>query len=342
MEKLISLFARRGSNRAMLVEWKVATRVSLIASLLLFGAEAFGLETVNLAISTKTIQASIFPIAQERGYMREEGIDLKPVFIEATPGIQAMVAGSIQFTNSGSSALVAVTKGAAPLKVVLATNDQVLEWLLTKPNISSAKDLKGKKIATSGIAAIATFMLKQILTKHGLDGNRDVTYIDPGSNNQLMALLTGAADAAIVGPEQRYIGLDKGMRELFYYGKEIKNSWGTLATSDRLIKEKPKLVAGFIKASLKALRLIRRDREGTIAAIAKFSGIERPQAMRLYDDLINSFTRNGVVDRETQKNDLVIIRQIAGVSGDIPNSRGYDFSFALEADRQLNLARWRP
>ncbi len=314
----------------------------LIACLLFFGAEAFALETVNLAISTKTIQAAIFPIAQDRGYMKEEGIDLKPVFIEATPGIQAIVAGSIQFTNSGSSALVAVAKGAAPLKVVLATNDQVLEWLLTKPNISSPKDLKGKKIATSGIAAIATFMLKEILSKHGLDGNKDVIYIDPGSNNQLMSLMTGAADAAIVGPEQRYIGLDNGMKELFYYGREIKNSWGTLATSDRLIKEKPKVVAGVIRASLKALRLIRQDREGTVAAMAKFSGIERPQALRLYDDLINTFTRNGVVDEETQKNDLMIVRQIAGVTQNVPNSRAYDFSFALDADQQLNRSGWRP
>lgn len=216
MKKFISLFARRASNGGALVEWKIAVSVGPIACLLLLGAEAFGLETVNLAISTKTIQASIFPIAQDRGYMREEGIDLKPVFIEATPGIQAIVAGAIQFTNSGSSALVAVAKGSAPLKVALATNDQVLEWLLTKPNISSPKDLKGKKIATTGIAAIATFMLKQILSKYGLDGNKDVTYIDPGSNNQLMALMSGVADAAIVGPEQRYIGLDNGMKELFY------------------------------------------------------------------------------------------------------------------------------
>ncbi len=342
MEMIVSPFATGGSNRGMLVEWKIAVRLGLIAWLLLLGAEAFGLETVNLAISTKTFQAAIFPIAQERGYMQEEGIDLKPVFIEATPGIQAMMAGSIHFTNSGSSALVALAKGSVPLKVVLATNDQVLQWVLTRPNISSPKDLKGKKIATTGIAAVGTFMLKQILAKYGLDGNKDVTYIDPGSNNQLTALLSGVVDGAVLGPDQRYIGLGNGMKELFYYGNEVKNSWGTLATSDRLIKEKPNLVAGFIKAALKALRLIRQDREGTIVALMKFSGAERAQSTRVYDDMIGTFTRNGTVDDETQKNDLVIIRQVAGVTDNIPNARAYDFSFALDAEQQLNRAGWRP
>jgi hypothetical protein len=34
-------------------------------------------------------------------------------------------------------------------------------------------------------------MLKQILTKYGLDSNKDVVYIDPGLGNQLTALMSG-------------------------------------------------------------------------------------------------------------------------------------------------------
>ena len=274
--------------------------------------------------------------------MKEEGIDLKITYIEPTPSIQALMAGSVDFATAGTSALVVLARSNAPLKVPLAVNDRVLQWLLSRPNITSPRELKGKKIATTGIAAVATFMLKQILTKYGLDGNKDVVYLDPGLANQVTALISGVVDAAILGPDLRYIGLDNGMKELFYYGNEIKNSWGTLATTDRLIKEQPKTVAAFVKAALKALRFIRKDREGTVAATIKFSGIDRSQATRLYDDLINTFTANGTVDDETQRNDLAIIRQVAGVTTDIPNSRAYDFSFALDADKQLNQAGWKP
>jgi ABC-type nitrate/sulfonate/bicarbonate transport system substrate-binding protein len=340
--RISRMFAMRGSNWAKVVKWKNAVKVGLVAWLLCPGAEAFGLETVHMAISTKSFQLVIYPLAKERGYMAEEGIDLRIVFIQATPSIQAMMAGDLQFTGSGGSALLALVRGSVPIKVVFVVNDRVLQWLLTRPNISSPKDLKGKKIVTTGIASVATFMLKQILTKYGLDGNKDVTYITAGANNQLGALMSGVADAAIVSADMRYIGLDNGMKELFYFGNEVKNSWGALATSDRLIKEKPKEVAGFIKATLKALRLIRQDREATIAAMVKFSGINRAQAMRVYDDLIGSFTRNGAVDEETQKNDLLITRQVAGVTENIPNARAFDFSFALDADQQLTSAGWRP
>ena len=319
--------------------------VLALISFFLWGGQRAGaepLQIVNMAIPSKSFQMVIYPVAQQRGYMKEEGIDLRVVYIAATTSIQGMLGGDVQFTGAGSSALVSIARANVPLKVIVATNDRVLQWLLTRPNITSPQELKGKKIATTGAGAIATFMLKQILTKHGLDGNKDPIYLDTGSGNQLPALLAGAMDAAVLSVEQRYVGLDKGMREMFFYGNEVKNSWGTLATTEKLIKEQPKMVAGFVRATLKALRYVRQDKEGTISALLKFSGVSHQQASRLYDDLIPTFTRNGAVDEETQRNDLAIIRQVVNANETIPIARGYDFSFAHDADQQLNRAGWKP
>jgi ABC-type nitrate/sulfonate/bicarbonate transport system substrate-binding protein len=327
--------------------FRIARRLAaiLIAALPVASPEntaAQSLQAVNVAIPAKSFQMVIYPVAQQKGYMKEEGVDARVIFIAPTTSIQAMLGGDVQFTGAGSSALVSIARGNTPLKVVVATNDRVLQWLVTRPEIRNPKELKGKKIATTGVAAIATFMLKQILTKHGLDGNKDVNYLDVGQGNQLTALLGGGFDAAVLSVEQRYVALDKGMHEMFFMGNEVKNSWGTLATADKLIKENPKMVGGFVRATLKALRYVRQDKEGTVAALLKFSGVSRQQATRLYDDLIGTFTRNGVVDDETQRNDLNIIRQVANTNETLPNSRAYDFSFALEADQQITKAGWKP
>jgi len=299
-------------------------------------------QTVNMAIPAKSFQMVIYPVAQQKGYMKEEGLDQRVIFIAPTTSIQAMLGGDVQFTGAGTSALVSIARGNTPLKVVVATNDRVLQWLVTRPEITSLKDLKGKKIATTGVGAVATFMARQVLTKHGLDGNKDVTYLDVGQGNQLAALLGGGFDAAILSVEQRYVALDKGMREMFFMGNEVKNSWGTLATTDKLIKENPKMVGGFVRATIKALRYLRQEKEGAISAMLKFSGVSRQQATRVYDDIIGTFTRNGVVDDETQRNDLNIIRQVTNTNETMPNAKAYDFSFAQEADQQLNKAGWRP
>jgi NitT/TauT family transport system substrate-binding protein len=318
---------------------------ALILSMLSFLPEiatAQSLQTVNMAIPAKSFQMVIYPIAQQKGYMREEGIDLRVIYIAPTTSIQAMLGEDVQFTGAGSSALVSIARANAPLKVVVATNDRVLQWLLTRPNITNPKELKGKRIATTGVAAIATFMLKQILTKQGLDGNKDPVYLDVGQGNQLTALLAGTMDAAVLSVEQRYVGLDKGMREMFFFGNEVKNSWGTLATTDKVIKENPKMVSGFVRATLKALRYMRQDKEGTVSSMMKFAAVSQPQATRVYEDLIGTFTRNGAVDEEAQKNDLKIIQQVVNATEAVPINRAYDFSFALQADQQLSKLGWKP
>jgi NitT/TauT family transport system substrate-binding protein len=301
-----------------------------------------GLETLTVALTSKAFQYTVLPIAQDRGYLREEGLELKLVYMQNAPGLQALTAGNVQFSGSGSSALVAISKGGAPLKTVLAVNDQVLQWVVVRPNIGTIRDLKGGRIATTGVASIAAFMFRNILGKNGMDGAKDVVFVDPGPVNRLPALLSGAVDGAILSPEERYAAVDQGMKELMFMGKEVKNSWGTIATSDRFIKEQPKLMAGFARAVIKALRFVRQDRESTIAAAAKFTELDRALVVRMYDDLAKSFTANGHVDEETQRNDLAVVRQVAEVSEVVPIQRAYDFSFARQAEQQLNKAGWKP
>ncbi|MGH7796804.1 MAG: ABC transporter substrate-binding protein [Candidatus Binatia bacterium] len=323
-----------------------STKIMLWALLLNFlpfpTKAAFPLDKVNVTLPSKSFQFVIFPIAKERGYMKEEGIDLNIVIMGSTAGIQAVLSGDMNFTGSGSSALVAVTKGNAPLKTVLAVNDQVLQWLMVRPQISSLKELKNKKVAVTSVAAVATFMFKQVAPKYGLDANKDVTFLAFPPGQRLPAMMSGAVEAGLLTTEDRFAALDQGMKELMYLGKEVKNSWGTVATTDRFIKEQPKLIAGFMRATLKALRLVKHNREAAVDAIVKFSELKRELAERTYDDVIRTFTSNGVVDEETQKNDLDIVRLVAKVTKEVPIERAYDFSFAAQADKELTRAGWRP
>jgi len=314
----------------------------LIALLLLPGRPAWALDRVNVTLPSKSFQFIIFPLARERGYMKEEGIDLNIVVMASTPGLQAVLAGEMDFTGSGSSALVAVTRGNAPLKTVLAVNDQVLQWLMVRPQYSAFKELKNKKVAVTGVAAVATFMLKKVAPKYGLDAEKDLTFLALPPGQRLAALQTGTVDAGLLSSEERFAALDQGMKELLYLGKEVKNSWGTVATNDQFIKEKPKVMHGFMRAVLKALRLVKQNREVAIDTMMKFSELNRDLAARTYDGMIGTFTTNGVVDEETQKNDLEIVREVLKGSTKVPIERAYDFSFAKRADSELTQAGWKP
>jgi len=65
-------------------------------------------QTVNMAIPAKSFQMVIYPVAQQKGYMKEEGLDQRVIFIAPTTSIQAMLGGDVQFTGAGTSALVEI------------------------------------------------------------------------------------------------------------------------------------------------------------------------------------------------------------------------------------------
>ncbi len=53
-----------------------AAIAALLASLLLCNTPAVALEPVYLAIPNRSIQHVLYPMAQEQGYMEQEGVDL--------------------------------------------------------------------------------------------------------------------------------------------------------------------------------------------------------------------------------------------------------------------------
>ena len=180
------------------MHWNFATL--LLSILLMLPARGLSaLETLNVVLTSKAFQYVPLVIAQDRGYTKEEGLELKFVFMQNAPGLQALIANTVQFSGSGSSALVAISKGNAPLKTVLALNDQVLQWIVARPHINGLRDLSGKKVATTGVASIAAYMLRNILVKNNIP--KDIVLIDPGPVNRLPSLLSGAVDAAIVSPK---------------------------------------------------------------------------------------------------------------------------------------------
>src|SRR4051812_15899154 len=91
--------------------WRLAALVAIICGSIHQHSTSAGAAEVTIALPTKSFQQIIFPLAKDKGYMKEEGIDLNITFMEPTPSIQALIADSIQLTASGGSALVAIARG---------------------------------------------------------------------------------------------------------------------------------------------------------------------------------------------------------------------------------------
>lgn len=189
---------------------------------LLWTAISYGQELVKVPVQIPSVSPAIgaFAIARDRGYYRQEGLDVQLVLIPSALGMQALLGGNIRFSTAGGSGLLPILRGA-PVKYVFTTFNRPMFWLYARPEIRSVEMLKGKKVGVSGIGSGPDSLLREILKKHGLDGGRDVVVLPVGSGTgRYFALQAGSVDAAMLSVPANLLAQDAGFRELVSFLNE--------------------------------------------------------------------------------------------------------------------------
>src|SRR5207249_2874920 len=100
---------------------------------------------------------------------------------------------------------------------------------------------------------------------------------------QMEALQQGLAAATVISPPWPIVARREGYRLLANIGREVAYPFGIMATGASRVADEPAEVKAVIRAILDANRLIRVDREATIAWIVKRFEVEPEVAAESYD-----------------------------------------------------------
>ena len=87
----------------------------------------------------------------QKGFYRNEGIDLVYVSIRADLGIKTLVSGDVDFIYSAGTGIRAAVQGI-PVKILSLDFTKVFHSLMVRPEITTAAALKDKKLAVSSLA----------------------------------------------------------------------------------------------------------------------------------------------------------------------------------------------
>lgn len=304
---------------------------------------AQGLRKVNVTIPALTESSITFFVAREKGYWRDEGLDVELILARAAPSIQAVIAGNVEFGTAGGSALLPISRGL-PMTFLFATFDRANFSLYAMPQIRSVRELKGKKIGISSFGSGPDSLVRDFLADHGIDGGRDATILAVGSGmERFIALKTGSVDAAMLSPSAYIMAEEGGFRELVSFVKQRDYVYlqGGIIARNSLLKSDPALVEKFIRAALKALWYVQTNRPQTIGILSRLLKIKQEIATRVYDEIRPGVTQDGTVNEEQQKKSLAPFLGQTG-SKDQPLENSFDFSIARKVLAQLKAQGWRP
>ena len=245
-------------------------------------------QLTKVIVGNNAISGNALPawMAKEAGIFRKNGLDVQIVYFRGgTITAMALVAREISIGQvSGPPMVSAVLKGADA--VIIAGGNVVSEyWLMSRPEIKTAEQLKGGSIAIATFGGQADFISRIALQRLGLTPGKDVAILQIGTvPERLSALDKGRVQAAMLNPPDNVMAQKRGLYNLV--SVRLPYQGVGVATTRAFIRENPDIVRRYVKSQIEAVHRIKTDREAGIKVLAKYlASTDKEILERTYDDI---------------------------------------------------------
>jgi len=270
-----------------------------------------------------------FYYGKERGFYKEEGIDLT---INEGRGsantVQVVAAGSDTFGLADSSSVVATAAKGAEVKSVMSllnsTGFSVVS--LAENGIKTPKDLEGRKLAVS--AGDPLGQLFRALAAHNKLDMSKITFVQVDPAAKVVAVLEKRVDALLGGADDQYFLIKyKGQEPAaLRYADHGANIVGmTILTQEATIKNKADLVRRFVKATVRSWEEAKKNPEAAVDATMKVkpdlnraSQIDQLKVDIELLDSPNSKGRIGWGDQRDWDQTIALLKQYRDIQTDKP------------------------
>jgi len=302
-------------------------------------ADAPGKPTlIRMALAARSTTTMPYFVAKERGYFRDEGLEVELIIMQAIQTIQATMGNSTQFASATGSAVSAAVSGA-DIRVIFAVTDQPSFDLIVQPGITSVQQLRGKKIGTGGVGSLAEILARRILIANKVP-LEDVAILATGpSHVTYTALKAKVIDAAPLQMPLTFTAQDDGFHKLVAAADYYRSVQGGLAMTKTLLTEQPELATKVVRAMLRAVRLIKSDRKYAIEFLkgpwVDLGKNAEKVAERVYDAAGPAFLDDGTVSDAIQREMIADASVRAKPKQPVLPAQVFDFSITRRVSTTL-------
>lgn len=224
--------------------------------------------------SARVMSQSLPWMAEEAGLFKKHSIDFNLVFISSSSIVTAaLLGGDAEMTLTGGIGnVIAYVRGSTDVVFVGGVKNVMTQSLVAGGALKRPEDLKGKRIAVSRIGGNTHYFTIQALRRHGLEPNRDFSFMQSGGDPEaLAALMSGNVEAAALTPPSDAKALANKFHYVLY-GPDLKIPYAATAfvTRRSVIAKRPQVVGNFMRAMAEAAKIMHSDREFVYKVLGKY------------------------------------------------------------------------
>lgn len=305
--------------------------VSLVAAVIVFfPGVPFAAEHVVIGTPSRGLFEFPAVVAMRKGFYREEGLEVDKVQMQPAVAVKALMSGDIDYLLAWGSAVRAAVTGI-PIKAVVGMVSRPLHVLIARPDIKTAKDLKGKTIGVDSVAGTVDYLSRVAVRHYGLEPERDVKIIVTGeSPTRLAALRAGSIDATAIDVAFAMKAEDEGFKRLLYLGDVIELPLSGIAVMDKKLQSQRDQVKKVVRATMRGTRFMKQNRSETVQMLSDYLRIAPSQAAKAYDTSIQSFTDDGIISDNGVNLDVQLTKERLKITKEMPLSQLVDWSLVKE------------
>ncbi len=305
---------------------------------LLSAVFAFGLlssfdarsEVITIGISTVGLYELPTEIAKRKGFYQEEALEARKVVVRTGLHVAALLAGELDYSTVTGIISSASMQGM-PLRTVMGWFDKPLHMLIARPSIKKISDLKGRKVAVSTYGSIPHVMLREALAHSGMNPDKDITVLAlGGSGDRLAALAAGTVDATPLDVAYIQRTEQLGFTNLLYLGDAVNLRLGGFAVAMDKIQRNPDQILRVIRATLKAVRYFKNNKQETLAIMRDYLKISGDYVEKIYQFAMKSLNEDGLVAKSSLDNEIRLAKEQLKIKEEIPEGKVAEWKFIKE------------
>jgi NitT/TauT family transport system substrate-binding protein len=262
----------------------VILAISLFLPFSLCSAVSAQLTKMTVGYSAMTSAHLPAWLAKEAGIFAKNGLDVQLVYVRGGATVMmALLSRETPISQVGGSSIVSASLRGADAVMIAGGNATSDQWLMSRPDIKTAEQLKGGSIAIAVFGGTSDSLARIALKRLGLAPVKDVAILQIGGvPERLSALERGKVQAAMLSAPDVFIAQKNGFYTLVHVSLPYQTT--SVATTRRFIRESPDIVRRYVKSQIEAVHRIKTDRETGIKVLAKYLGSRDKEILeRSYD-----------------------------------------------------------
>ncbi len=239
-------------------------------------------EKIRVGQGSISLQSGLMHIGKDRGLFAKYGLAAETIYIPGgSTNVQVLMSGDLDLSQLSGAPGVAANLQGADIVYFAGLLDKLNYQVITRPEIKSVEQLKGKKFGVSRFGSSADFGMRAMLKRLGIDPVKEATILQIGDEpSRIAAIKSGNIDGTVANAP---FGIEAERLKLNVIADSVKMDIPFFNTgllgSKRFLDRQEAKVMNFLRAYLEAIKILKTERDYSIKALAQFTRVQNLKAV---------------------------------------------------------------